>query len=124
MRINEKENAFAPVKDLPNKEDEQYIDYDELPVKENPVELPEKVIKKIDELAYRIIAGEIDKRAADVELMDMCDGVELATAIERLSTAITKEADLHRSLPAYSGLPIYVNCGLKKLRRALDSLSE
>ena len=122
MRL--REDAFKPVTSLPNKLDDQYIDYDDLPVEENPVELPEKVLAKIDELAYQIIAGELDKRAADVALMDMCDGVELAAAVEKLNTAITVEADKHRSLPAYSGIPVFVNCGLNKLRRALDRLQD
>ena len=116
--------AFEPVKDLPTEEKEQYIDYKELPVEDNPVELSAKVDKKVTELAERIIAGEIDKRAADVELMELCDGVELAAAVEKLSAAITAEADKHRSLPSYSGLPVFVNCGLKRLQRALDGLND
>ena len=118
------DKAFEPVKDLPNKESEQYIDYKELPVDDNPVELSSKVEKKVAELAERIIAGEIDKRAADVELMELCDGVELAAAMDKLSVAITAEADKNRSLPSYSGLPVYVNCGLKRLQRALDGLND
>jgi len=50
--------------------------------------------------------------------------VELAAAMEKLSAAITAEADKHRSLPSYSGLPVYVNCGLKRLQRALDGLND
>jgi len=122
--MNEEDKAFKPVTDLPNKVEDQYIDYDDLPVDDNPVELSSKVEKKVEELAAKIIAGEIDKRAADVELMDMCDGVELAAALDKLSVAITKEADKYRSLPSYSGLPVFVNCGLKRLRTALDKLND